>query len=423
MRQFARLLVLAWLIFGINIAIACNDPLTSNRPAMPGASTSSLSLRQKIDLITSLWSGVRAFNATIEPESPQWNLIREEANKRVTEATTDEEVYWIAKQMVARLNDGHSQFLAPTDFALVNGSYQIKQLGLYAVRKGDSTYVATVRKRSPAERAGLKRGDRIIRVNSFVCNVDKALELLQHSSVELEVVRGGEQFSVSLEPVPQSFESLPVFSLLRAEPRTAYLKLHNLSDEGVAAALEKGLEELVSEAPLVGLVIDLRGAAGGNTKNLRSALSHFVEGPMGQTTGRFPKQEAINIEPSKLYPSLQPTRLVVLVDEGTNSAAEIFAYLLQAKRQARVIGMPTPGNMQGVISLQLGRGVAMQLRIEAAVFLPSGVNVKPDIEMDVPWRDYPISADPMIRRALGALDNAGAHNTPRLRLAESSSRE
>ncbi len=423
MRPFARLLVLALLVFGSDVAIACDDPLTSNRPAMAVTSTSSLSLKQRIDLITALWSAVRWSHATIEPESPQWNLIREEANKRVTEATTDEEVYWIAKQMVARLNDGHSYFLAPTDFALVNGRYQLRQLGLYAVLKGDSTHVAQVRKRSPAEQAGLKRGDQIVRVNSFVCNVHKALELLEHTSIEIEVVRGEKQFSVSLEPVPQSLESLPVFSLLRTEPRTAYLKLHNLSDEGVAAALEKALDELVSEAPLVGLVVDLRGAPGGNSKNLSSALSHFVEGPMGQTTGRFPKQVALNVEPSKLYPSLQSTRLVVLVDEGTNSAAEIFAYLLQAKRQALVIGMPTAGNMQGVISLQLERGAAMLLRIEAAVFLPSGVSVKPDIEMDVPWLDYPISADPMIRRALGALDNAGAHNTPRLRLTESSSRE
>jgi carboxyl-terminal processing protease len=171
---------------------------------------------------------------------------------------------------------------------------------------------------------------------------DAVLELLDGeagTSVEL-IVRTPDQAPRSLELVRDEI-AVPAVEVRRPEDEVAYLRISHFSPQ-VVDELDAALSDLASDPP-TGLVVDLRDNPGGDLESLRSAAGRFVEGPVWIEVDR---DGATQEQPadSDGAPSFDvPERVVVLVNAGTASAAEMLAASLRHSVGAVLVGDPTYG--------------------------------------------------------------------------------
>jgi carboxyl-terminal processing protease len=185
-----------------------------------------------------------------------------------------------------------------------------------------------------------------------------------------------------------------------------YLAVQWLWSEDMGAQVEAALGRLLDEGPLDGVVIDLRSNRGGWRSVLEQTLASFTQGATGdffRTDRKYP----LAITPNAVYPRLASTPLVVLVDGGTQSYAEVFAAALQASGRAQVVGTKTPGNTETIFGHDFDDGSRLWLAQEGFQ-LPSGENLEgrgvvPDAVVDVDWTTFSDADDPQIVKALELL--------------------
>ncbi len=184
-----------------------------------------------------------------------------------------------------------------------------------------------------------------------------------------------------------------------------------LSGEEAIDGIEQGLTELLRDAPLEGLILDLRQSNQGAPAVTISALSHFVDGQVGEYHSRV-GNEPIEIEASDLADEYAPVPVAVLVDEGTEADAEQLAAILQDQGRATIVGSQTSGRTHGATTVPLPAGSLLQI-VTFGFQLPDGrtlegEGVTPDVMVEGDWMSYPEAEDPFVLAALEALHGAAA---------------
>jgi carboxyl-terminal processing protease len=208
--------------------------------------------------------------------------------------------------------------------------------------EGPYLILFAVIKGSPAEKAGLHRGDAITAIdgNSIVGSTyEKAMALVlgpEGTSVTLTVFRGGKEFDVT---AIRALVTAPEFTIsYRARIPVVYMLQFGLSTEKSFRAL---IEKL-NKKKLRGMVIDLRDNNGGFMSSTKVAASAFL--PEGTSIARFPHLNGELTVKTDLKPVLASgTPLVVLVSRGTAGAAEVFASVLRDTKRATLVGQTTFG--------------------------------------------------------------------------------
>jgi carboxyl-terminal processing protease len=261
------------------------------------------------------------------------------------------------------------------------------------VRNGWITVVSTMPD-TPAERAGLQSGDRIAAVEGESTEgwtVDQAVNVLRG-----EV---GTPVSVSLERVGAGQTSNVVLHRARVHQRAVPRGLTMAGDVGYVsmdAVRLNSATELAMEVGrlyadgMTGLVIDLRGNPGGIRDESVLAADLFLDpgSPILITRGRTADD---NLEFVDSLPQPWPDLpIVVLVNGGSVSAAEIFAGALQDNDRAVIVGQPTYG--KGLVQTQfhIGRDVALRITT-ARWYTPSGRSIQ-RASVDIPHGQTPDSA-------------------------------
>jgi carboxyl-terminal processing protease len=287
-------------------------------------------------------------------------------------------------------------------------------LGVQAVDAG--LRVTRVYEDSPAERAGLRVGDVIVAADGSRLAgrpVEAATGLIKGrpgTQVTLTVRRGDERFT---RRVTRAEVAIPVVStaLRRRGGRTyAVVRLETFSS-GAHGELYDAVRRALRRK-VAGIVLDLRGNGGGLVEEARLVASAFIaEGEIVRTEGRAVRPRVYSATGDPVAPR---TPLVVLVDRGTASAAEIVAGALQDRDRATVVGTRTFG--KGVFQqiIELDNGGALDLTV-GQYFLPSGRNLGgkgtetgDGLRPDVPARDDPSTpADEALDRALRELASSG----------------
>ena len=206
------------------------------------------------------------------------------------------------------------------------------------------------------------------------------------------------------------------------EPGYAYLRVSQFQDE-TGSQLRKRLERLVADnkGPLRGAVLDLRSNPGGLLNGAVEISDQFLdEGVIVTTRGRLKEAEmSFRATPGDL---LAGAPLVVLVDNGTASAAEIVAGALKDNHRALLMGRRTfgKGSVQTVLPLDAERAVKLTT---ARYYTPSGVSIQaagiqPDIalaDLALSPRDSeptPILGERDLRNHLRGSDESDAAVTP-----------
>ncbi|MFO0550844.1 MAG: MXAN_5808 family serine peptidase, partial [Polyangiaceae bacterium] len=298
--------------------------------------------------------------------------------------------------------DPHSSFLSPDAYRDMNvqTSGAFGGLGIVISTRDQQLTVMRPMPNTPAERAGLKRFDRIVKIeNESTQNMtlDDAVKRLRgepKTSITIWIVREGDDGWTEPKPFTLEREIIKVTSVeSRAlDGDIGYIKLKNFQSS-TAEETSAALESFRKKGDIKGLVLDLRGNPGGLLDQSVKVADLFIEdGVLVATEGASELREerrAVSAGTEPAYP------MVVLVNGSSASASEILAGALKNLDRALIVGQQTfgKGSVQLVFPEITPEKAALKLTI-AEYLTPGdisiqGVGITPDIELD------PMTVDPL----------------------------
>ena len=297
--------------------------------------------------------------------------------------------------------DPHSAYLDAEAFQdlQIGTSGEFGGLGI-EVGQEDSGFIKIIAPidDTPAQRAGLRAGDLIIRLDDTSVKGMPLADAIQrmrgkpNTSITLTIVREGTKKPFKVKLVREVIQVRSVKSRL-LEPDFGYLRITQFQSK-TAQNLEQALQELEQQnkKPLRGLVLDLRNNPGGVLNGAVDVADDFLEdGAIVQTKGRGNgSDQSFKATPGDL---LKGAPLVVLVNGGSASASEIVAGALQDHRRALILGERTFGKGSVQTILPLGNGTAVKLTT-ARYYTPNGRSIQAEgIEPDIKLKSLKVAAD------------------------------
>ena len=304
------------------------------------------------------------------------NMMRELSVGYVDPVDPDVLMAGAAEGMVRAL-DPYTEFIPEeemSDFELLTtGKYG--GVGALIRKKGDWVVIAQPYKDTPADRAGLKIGDRILSIDGKSAEgftteqVSARLKGDPGSKVRLEVEHlDGQREKIALTRERIAIPSIPYAGW--AAEGIGYIR-HSDFTEGSYDELRAAIERLRSEGDLRGLILDYRSNGGGIMQEAVKILSMFV--PKGtevvSTKGRT--EESKQSYRTTSEPAFPDLPLVVLVNGSSASAAEIVAGALQDLDRAVLIGQRSFG--KGLVQSTHPLGYNAMLKLTTAkYYIPSG---------------------------------------------------
>jgi len=241
---------------------------------------------------------------------------------------------------------------------------------------------------TPAERAGIKAGDIIIRLDDKSVKgmmLNDAVKLMRGkpgSEIVLTVIREGEEKPISITITRDIITVKSVRGKI-LEPGFGYIRISNFQTH-TAEDLRKSLEELKQENnnQLSGLILDLRNNPGGILNAAVGVSDLFLDsGLIVYTEGRIKDSKlTFNAKPSDI---LRDAPIIVLVNGGSASASEIVAGALQDHERAIIMGKRTFGKGSVQTILPMNDEAALKLTT-ARYYTPSGRSIQASgIEPDI----------------------------------------
>jgi C-terminal peptidase prc len=377
-----------------------------------------------------VWDTVRFNYLDPDYHGVDWDQVGDEYRAKAMEATNAPDFFDAIAQMVTQLKDDHSHYLSPWEARdeddFINGRVNYVGIGILAEPGNGSESIVYVFPRSPADQAGIKRRDRLLKADGQPITQNEKGESnirgTMFTTVTLKVESPGESpRDVVVERRLVGGRVQATSRLMEEDPTIGYIIVPSLFVGDMGLQVQENLAELHRKAlfrdqPLKGVIIDLRGNGGGWYELVQIIAGQFTTGEVG---GFHSNNSAIQSEletygydhmqtvKGQLYDQLQNVKVVVLVDKETSSAAEALAAILQAKGRAKVVGVPSKGNTEAVNYYDLKDGSRLWLA-DSAFTLPNGTSledkgVTPDAVVDVDWLSYPERDDPQIKKALELL--------------------
>ncbi len=376
-----------------------------------------LSMRQQI--FAEVWTTVNKNYLYADFHGLNWAAVREDLQPLIEQATSDEEFYRLLGTMIQRLDDNHSRLLAPSaakkEDVLSSGRDEQVGIGVISLPLPDSLLIQHIFPDSPADRAGLRARDRIVAVDGvFYTQAD--IQGPEGSKVRLTVVRPGED-SRDIVITRRLVEGQITPETRMLPGRVGYLEVTTLWVNDMADLATAALNTMTQDGHLNGLIIDLRHNPGGWRKVLTDLLDHFVSGRVGSF---FSRQGDRPLEiGGTSAPNLRGVPLVVLIDGGTASYAELLAGILQHEAGAIVIGAPSAGNTETIYSYDLTGGARLWVAQEGFRLRDGknleGVGVQPDMTLTQDWTRFSEDQDPWILEGLRIIREGLGENTFRMR--------
>jgi len=259
------------------------------------------------------------------------------------------------------------------------------QLGI----KDDKVTVVAPIEGSPADKAGLKAGDAIVKVDDVPLeevNVEKTVALIrgeEGKEVKLTVERdGGNQIDIN---IVRGVVNMVAVKGEMIDETVGYIQISSF-DENVSKDFENKIEELKSVG-MKGLIVDLRGNPGGFLGESVKVASQFI--PKGETITYTIDKYDKKIESKSIGGIAEEMPLVVLIDGGSASASEVVTGALRDYGVATTVGVNTFG--KGVVQqlIEFGDGLGGLKVTTSKYYTPNGENIhkigiKPDIEVEIP---------------------------------------
>ncbi|PHS58147.1 MAG: peptidase S41 [Sulfurimonas sp.] len=284
--------------------------------------------------------------------------------------------------------DAHSNFLTQKDYKRlkVQTDGEFGGLGItVGFKDGALTVIAPI-EGTPADKAGLKSGDIILKINdesTLSMTIDEAVTIMRGKvgdPIDITIVREGENKPLSIHIVRGVITIQSVYTKTIGE-NIQYIRVTSF-DKKVVSDVSKAIKK--AKGKTKGIVLDLRNNPGGLLDEAVGLVDIFVnDGKIVSQKGRKKSEE--QSYKAKASNTLTNVPLVVLVNGGSASASEIVSGALQDHKRAIIVGQKTFGKGSVQVVLPVTETEAIKLTI-ARYYLPSGrtiqaVGVTPDIEV------------------------------------------
>lgn len=304
--------------------------------------------------------------------------------------------------------DPYSQYLDKQAYndLKIETSGEFGGLGLEVSVKGGLLHVITALDGTPADRAGVRPGDSIIKIDDIPTRdmtLSEAVRKMRGprgTKSKLTLMREGENQVIELD-IPRDIvkiQSIKAAKLL--EDNIGYVRLSAFQEKS-GDDFKKRLEDLTREG-MSGLILDVRNNAGGLLVSAVEVAEHLI--PKGKlivsTKGRNPKKDTLY--QSKSEKVFEPRPIVVLINKGSASGSEILAGVIQDYKMGLIVGVKSfgKGSIQSLVPLPGGRAIRLTT---SRYYTPSGrliheKGVDPDIVVE--WRPGDGAEDIQLKRAI-----------------------
>lgn len=333
-----------------------------------------------------------------------WQIV---TDKYVGKIDPQKLVYGAIKGMVEALDDPYSAFLGPQEnkSLLEDLSGQIEGIGAELTLKDGKITVVAPLDDSPAEKAGLRPADEILEINS-----EETANMTLDAAISK--IRGPAGTEVKLlisrkdQPVPKEVtikRDKIVISSVKWEMmgEVGYIKITQFGQDTSDLA-KQAAEEIAKSRPKA-VILDLRNDPGGYLDAAVDVTSLFVAKDKVVVREQYKDGHQDELKTS-LESKLENVKIIVLVNEGSASAAEIVAGALRDLRQAILVGKKTFG--KGTVQEVADLDAASYLKITIAQWLtPNGQTIDkqgitPDVEVELSEEDTKADRDPQLDKAL-----------------------
>jgi carboxyl-terminal processing protease len=349
-------------------------------------------------------------SADFEPFWKVWGII-DRKYPGADAVSAQDRVYGAIKGLVDSIGDPYSVYFPPVDSKefqdIIAGSFE--GIGMEVGLKDRVLTVIAPLKKTPAEKAGIKAGDKILEIDGTSTDdmtVEKAVSLIRGpkgTAVKLIIYREGDSKPHEISVVREVIETPTLDEVLR--PDGVYVISLYSFNASSDILMQNALQNFAASGATK-LVLDLRGNPGGYLDSAVNIAGFFLPEGDVVVTEDFGKNGSPRAYRSKGYNllDLKNTTIAVLVDKGSASASEILAGALSEHGVAVLIGETTygKGSVQEVIDVT----DTTTLKLTVAKWLtPNGVSISlkgltPSIPVTVSAADVTSKVDPVLNRAL-----------------------
>ncbi|KKQ50894.1 MAG: Carboxyl-terminal protease [Parcubacteria group bacterium GW2011_GWD2_38_11] len=343
-----------------------------------------------------------------------WNVWELLKNKYVDTGSLDAQklFYGAIKGMMQATGDPYTTFLDPIENQKfgedISGNFE--GIGAELGIKGGILTVIAPLQGTPAEKAGIRSGDKIIKIDGKAASDMTIEEAVDHirgkngTNVVLTVYREGNADTQDIT-VQRGIISVKSVTLEVRENNIAYIKITRFGDD-TSKLFAEAIKKVVAQKNRA-LVIDMRNNPGG-----------YLETSIDVASKLLPKDKVVVIEESgnksqkKMYTRggdlASGLETVVLINEGSASASEILAGALKNNRSnVTLIGKKSFGKGSVQEFIEMPQGTAAKITV-ARWLTPDGTQIneqgiKPDKEVDFSNDDYENNRDPQLDEALKLL--------------------
>ena len=354
-----------------------------------------------------------------------WIFIFEQAGERMKTAPTRDALMMIIAQTVLALDDSHTTFYPPSRAAEIDYGWQVGMVG-------DNCYVTRIKPKSDAEAKGVKPGDRLISIDGFRPTRKNLWQMYYRykavaptAKVAMTLLSPGEEKPRVVDVQTKISKSSGLLSIQQWYDKVV-IRGGALDSEKTHESVSFGNELLIWKMKSFvtdeinidkmmakarnhkSLILDLRGNGGGYVDIEKRLLGYFFdkdvkigdEKTRKETKARFAKTRGKD---------LFSGNLIVLVDQESASASEVFAKIIQLEKRGKVIGDKTSGSVMTSRFHPLSTNIGSQLWFGASITMADlimtdgksleKIGVTPDEVMLPTGTDLAGSKDPVLSYA------------------------
>ena len=343
-----------------------------------------------------------------------WNAINDKSPD-ARKLTDENRVYGAISGLVGSLNDPYSVFFNPEDTKSfeedIAGSFS--GIGVEVGIKNKVLTVISPLKDTPGYKAGLKSGDKILKIDKTITSdltIEQAVKLIhgeKGTTITLTIFRDGEKESREVKIV-RDIINIPTVDTVSRPDGIFIITLYSFSANS-AELFRNALQEF-ADSKTDKLILDLRGNPGGYLDSAVSMASWFL--PYGKPVviedyGNNKKQNIFRSAGYNIFNN--DLKFVILIDRGSASASEILAGAMQDYELAKIVGEQSygKGSVQEVVNITPDT----ILKITIAKWLtPLGTSISekgltPDYKVEFTQKDIDAKIDPQLDKAVELLTN------------------
>ena len=324
------------------------------------------------------------------------------------EVTEDNALTGAKRGIAAALDDPYTTYLTAKEgdefLSDLNGEINEAGVGMELTFRNNHTVVVRTLPDNPARKAGIKPGDRIMKIGDE--NVDgkttedvaKKLRGKAGDKVKVEVLRGADTliFEMTREKINN------VSADISYSDKTAIISVYRFAED--TGSLVRKLAEQAKAKQVDKVILDLRNNGGGYVSAAGEMLSLWLNGGDKYMIEKsIHNDDKTDYVPRGKNPIFKDIKTIVLINRSTASASEIVAGALKDYQKATIVGMTSFG--KGVMQTMLNLSDGGKLKVTTAHwYTPNGssinkTGIKPDVEIDRTVQDITEDKDPQLDKA------------------------